>query len=111
MDFFALIPAARSGARMGNERPKQYLSLAGKPMIYHALHGLCNSSRIAGVFVVLAGDDEEWQRHDWSEFSHKLSVARCGGGARAESVINGLKAAREISSITDEDWVLVHDAA
>ena len=35
----------------------------------------------------------------------------CGGETRAESVINGLKAARGISSISDEDWVLVHDAA
>ncbi len=110
-NFFALIPAAGSGSRMGNELPKQYLSLAGRPMIYHALHRLCNSSRINGVFVVLARDDEEWKKHDWSEFSHKLAVMYCGGETRAESVINGLQAAREISSISDEDWVLVHDAA
>src|SRR5690348_5655460 len=110
-NFFALIPAAGSGSRMGHELPKQYLSLAGRPIIYHALKRLSRSSRIAGIFVVLAREDEEWQRHDWSEFSHKLSVLRCGGGTRAESVINGLKAAREISSITEEDWVLVHDAA
>ena len=39
-NFFALIPAAGSGSRMGDELPKQYLPLAGKPMIYHALKNI-----------------------------------------------------------------------
>ena len=110
-NFFALIPAAGSGSRMGDELPKQYLRLAGKPMIYHALRTLCNSPRIARVFAVLAPGDEEWVRHDWSEFSGKLVVFECGGATRAESVLNGLKAAREASFVEDMDWILVHDAA
>ncbi|ARO88720.1 2-C-methyl-D-erythritol 4-phosphate cytidylyltransferase [Nitrosospira lacus] len=109
--FFALIPAAGFGSRMGDELPKQYLPLAGKPMIYHTLRTLCGSSRITRVFVVLAPGDEGWLRHDWSDFSGKLVVLECGGGTRAESVLNGLKAARGVSSIGDDDWVLVHDAA
>jgi 2-C-methyl-D-erythritol 4-phosphate cytidylyltransferase len=110
-NFFGLIPAAGFGSRMGNELPKQYLPLAGKPMIYHALRRLCGSSRTRGVFVILAQEDREWERHDWSEFSDKLVVIHCGGGTRAQSVLNGLEAARQTSSIEDEDWVLVHDAA
>ena len=110
-NFFALIPAAGYGSRMGDELPKQYLPLANKPMIYHALRTLCNSPRIACVFVVLAPGDGEWSRHDWSEFSGKLVVLECGGATRAESVLNGLKAAREASSVEDADWLLVHDAA
>ena len=109
--FFALIPAAGFGSRMGNELPKQYLSLAGRPMIYHALRTLCDSPRIAGVFVVLSPGDNEWPRHDWSEFFGKLVVFNCGGAARAESILNGLKAAPVASPICDDDWVLVHDAA
>lgn len=108
---FALIPAAGSGSRMGDELPKQYLPLAGRPMIYHTLRILCSSSRIARVFVVLAPGDEEWLRHDWSEFSGRLVVLECGGETRAESVLNGLKAAQGASPINDDDWVLVHDAA
>jgi 2-C-methyl-D-erythritol 4-phosphate cytidylyltransferase len=110
-NFFALIPAAGSGSRMGDELPKQYLPLMGRPMIYHALRVLCSSSRISLVFVVLAPNDGEWVRHDWSEFSGKLIVLECGGATRAESVLNGLEAARGVSSIGDNDWVLVHDAA
>ncbi|KIO49969.1 2-C-methyl-D-erythritol 4-phosphate cytidylyltransferase [Nitrosospira sp. NpAV] len=110
-NFFALIPAAGSGSRMGDKLPKQYLSLAGKPMIYHALRRLCHSPRISCVFVVIASGDGEWLRYDWSEFSGKLVVLECGGETRAESVLNGLKASQGISSIGDDDWVLVHDAA
>lgn len=109
--FFALIPAAGSGSRMGNELPKQYLPLAGRPMIYHALRTLCCSPRIAGVFLVLAPGDSEWSRYDWSEFSGKLVVFDCGGAARAESILNGLKAAPGATAIGGDDWVLVHDAA
>lgn len=110
-NFFALIPAAGSGSRMGDELPKQFLPLAGKPMIFHTLRALCTSPRISWVFVVLAPNDAEWMRHDWSEFSGKLIVLECGGVTRAESVLNGLNAARGASSINDNDWVLVHDAA
>jgi 2-C-methyl-D-erythritol 4-phosphate cytidylyltransferase len=105
------MPAAGAGSRMGDKLPKQYLSLAGKPMIYHALKRLCHSRRITCVFVVLAPGDGEWPRYDWSEFSGKLIVLECGGETRAESVLNGLKAAQGTSSIGNDDWVLVHDAA
>jgi 2-C-methyl-D-erythritol 4-phosphate cytidylyltransferase len=110
-NFFALIPAAGSGSRMGDQMPKQYLPLAGKPMIRHALATLCNSPRLSRVFVVLSPGDGEWARHDWSEFSNKLSMLECGGATRAETVLNGLKAAQEGTAIEDDDWVLVHDAA
>jgi 2-C-methyl-D-erythritol 4-phosphate cytidylyltransferase len=110
-NFYALIPAAGSGSRMQDQLPKQYLPLAGKPMIFHTLHTLCNSPRLSGVFVVLARDDTEWQKHDWSSFSDKLISLRCGGATRAQSVLNGLKAVRDGSPVDDEDWVLVHDAA
>ena len=110
-NFFALIPAAGSGSRMGDQIPKQYLPLAGKPMIRHTLATFCNSPRLSRVFVVLSSGDGEWVRHDWSEFSGKLVVLECGGATRAESVLNGLKAARAGTIIDDDDWILVHDAA
>ena len=75
--FFALIPAAGSGSRMENKLPKQYLSLAGRPMIYHAVRTLCLSSEITSVFVVLDSEDSEWLKYDWSEFSGKLIVFNC----------------------------------
>ncbi|MDO9470846.1 MAG: 2-C-methyl-D-erythritol 4-phosphate cytidylyltransferase [Nitrosomonas sp.] len=109
--FFALIPAAGSGARMGNELPKQYLSLNSRPMIYHAIYTLCQNQFIAGVFVILAPSDSEWFKYDWSEFSEKLVVLSCGGLTRADSVLNGLTAAKQKNLVDSNDWILVHDAA
>jgi 2-C-methyl-D-erythritol 4-phosphate cytidylyltransferase len=92
---------------MGHELPKQYLDLAGRPMIWHALTTLCASPQIRTVFVVLAPDDEYFARYDWSHCGGKLEPLYCGGATRAESVANGLLA----SELEPDDWVLVHDAA
>lgn len=109
--FFALIPAAGSGSRMGNELPKQYLSLNNKPMIYHAINTLCENRIISGVFVVLAPTDTDWTKYDWSAFEKKLVIFNCGGSTRADSVLNGLTVAKQNNLIDNQDWILVHDAA
>ena len=106
-EFHALVPAAGSGSRMGGELPKQYLPLAGQPMIFHALNALCTNADIGTVFVVLAPDDTLFHTYDWSRFGDKLQPLYCGGATRAESVMNGLLA----SELEPDDWVLVHDAA
>lgn len=106
---FALVPAAGSGSRMGASRPKQYLPLLGKPLIFHSLSVLCGAPEIDKVFVVLSVGDAEWGRHDWSSLGPKLVPLFCGGPTRADSVLAGLRAiAREAEQ---SDWVLVHDAA
>lgn len=106
-EFHALVPAAGSGSRMGGESPKQYLPLAGRPMLHHALAALCAHPDISSVFVVLAADDESFRNFDWSHMGDKLQPLYCGGMTRAESVLNGLMAAE----LEPDDWVLVHDAA
>ena len=92
---------------MGHELPKQYLPLAGQPLIFHALNTLCSCAEIATVFVVLAPGDTLFHTFDWSRFGDRLQPLFCGGETRAESVLNGLLA----SELEADDWVLVHDAA
>lgn len=106
-EFHALVPAAGSGTRMGSELPKQYLPLAGKPMIHHALAALCACPQLTTVFVVLSPQDEWFKGYDWSAFGDKLQPLYCGGATRAESVKNGLL----MSELDADEWVLVHDAA
>lgn len=109
MAYYALVPAAGGGARMGAEIPKQYLPLLGRPLVWHTLATLCAVPSLARVFVVLSSDDTQWERHDWSAFAGRLEVLRCGGATRAESVANGLRAIA--AQVAGDDWVLVHDAA
>lgn len=109
MSYFALIPAAGGGARMAASCPKQYLPLAGKPMIRHTVEALCAVTTIDRVCVVLAPDDVFWDGYDWIDLATRVSILRCGGETRAESVTNGLRAMRDMAQA--DDWILVHDAA
>jgi 2-C-methyl-D-erythritol 4-phosphate cytidylyltransferase len=104
-----LIPAAGQGARLGGETPKQYLELAGRPMLAHAAAALLAHPAVELAFVVLAPDDERWATHDWDEFGDRLAPLWCGGATRRDSVLNGLIAMANV--VDPEDWVLVHDAA
>ena len=109
--YFALIPAAGVGARMGGTIPKQYVSLAGKPMLQHVLDTFSASALIAHTFVVVSAEDG-YIGELMSEPSYdntNVTVLRAGGATRHQSVLNGLHVTREW--IDDDDWVLVHDAA
>ena len=109
VNCWALIPAAGSGSRMQSEIPKQYLLLAGKPVLQHTLDALLQHPAIGKVLLVLAPDDGYFDQYDWSTYSDKLVVARVGGESRAASVRNGLRHLQ--ADVADSDWVLVHDAA
>lgn len=106
MAYFALVPAAGGGSRMGADCAKQYLPLAGRLLIHHALAALSAVSVIERVYVVLAPDDEQWPGF---EPATKLRVLRCGGATRSASVANGLAAMA--GEADEDDWMLVHDAA
>ena len=111
MSLYALIPAAGSGLRFASGQggaPKQYLPLAGKPMLWHAIRAVCSASMEA-VFVILSAEDRLFERQDWSAFGAKLEPLYCGGGSRRDTVHNGLIAA--MTAVDTDDWVLVHDAA
>ncbi len=107
--YWAMVPAAGAGKRMGSAVPKQYLSLAGRPVIAHTLASLLDHPRIDGVAVAIGAGDE-W----WPTVAAELNAAKplrvvTGGAERCHSVLNGLEALSEPAQ--PEDWVLVHDAA
>lgn len=107
--YVALIPAAGTGSRFGNGRPKQYLDLLGKPMLAHSIEVLASHPRISSVSVVIAPSDTWFQKFDWDGSTVKLQFLRVGGATRAQSVANGLRALGD--DVGEDDWVLVHDAA
>ena len=106
--YFALLPAAGVGARMGAEHPKQYLPIHARPLIWHTLRAFEQHAQIKRIFVVISAQDGWWDAYDWTGFG-KLTVFRCGGATRAESVLNGLRACTQ--DVAPDDWMLVHDAA
>lgn len=104
-----LIPAAGGGTRLGAPLPKQYLQLAGRPLLHHAVASLLADARVEHVYVVLAPGDSHFRGFEWSEFGERMEPLYCGGEMRAASVYNGLLAIND--AVDADDWVLVHDAA
>lgn len=103
--ILALVPCAGRGARAGSERPKQYLPVAGRPLVRHTLAAFERVRRVVRVLVVVAPGDTML-----TGVGARADIVDCGGASRAESVFNGLAHLRQ-SGASDRDWVLVHDAA
>jgi 2-C-methyl-D-erythritol 4-phosphate cytidylyltransferase len=92
MKLYALIVAGGSGKRMGAEMPKQYLEIAGRPVLMHTLERFKSFSDSIEIIAVLP----ENQLRFWGELQKKYSfnvphTLVKGGKARFFSVRNGLK--------------------
>ena len=105
--FWGVVPAAGVGKRMQSDRPKQYLELAGTTVIEQTLTRLLQARVFEAIAVAISAEDPYWPELKIS--SHPAIVTAAGGKERADSVLSGLKSIRERAS--DDDWVLVHDAA
>ncbi len=110
----AIVPAAGSGTRMGSAIPKQFIRLAGKPILAHTLSALSNSPLISIIFLIVpeaqfqdAGDlVSEWRRQAEEIRGGVPEISIIAGGAeRTDSVYNGL---RRLPAQCD--WVMIHDA-
>lgn len=104
--FHVIIPAAGTGNRMASVLPKQYVPLAGMPMISHTIQVFFNHPRIASIHLALNPDDDFWRSLPLEPAS-KLKLHYTGGENRSETVLNTLQAI----STAEDDWILVHDAA
>lgn len=100
------MPAAGVGSRMGADRPKQYLSLAGETVLDRTLEALLHHPRIEKLLVVIGAQDQYWSQ---SKFYRDMRVTVVAGGTeRCHSVLNALRSLE--GQIDPQDWVMVHDA-
>jgi 2-C-methyl-D-erythritol 4-phosphate cytidylyltransferase len=92
MKLYVVIVAGGSGKRMGAEIPKQYIEIAGKPVLMHTLERFKSFNESIEIITVLP----ENQLRFWAELQNKYSFSVPhtlvkGGKARFHSVRNGLK--------------------
>jgi len=112
--YWAVIPAAGQGRRMGGNVPKQYLPINGFPLLCHTISLFLDHPQIAGTVVVVSEADQYWPIiqskviHSFTAKPFQLLIAS-GGKERIDSVYSGLKRLSSIASA--QDRVLVHDAA
>ena len=106
--FWAVVPAAGAGKRMGSELPKQYLPLGDRTVLEQTLDSLLGCPRLSGLVLALSPDDEHWSAIEPRYATATLQRVD-GGAERCHSVLNSLD---HLATQTDaSDWVLVHDAA
>ncbi len=112
---YALIPCAGVGERARSQGqpawPKQYQDLAGRPVLAHTLSAFrALGDALSGLAVVLSPADGLFEQRLGQPTG--VSLLRCGGATRADSVRAGLQAwMAQPGGPGPMDWVLVHDAA
>ena len=102
----AIVLAAGKGKRMGTDKPKQYLDLCGKPVLYYSLRTF-QDSFIDEIVIVASKDDFYYIE---KEIVDRYGITKAckiveGGAERYDSVLLGLRAAE------DCDYVFIHDGA
>lgn len=121
----AIILAGGSGKRMQTATKKQYLELAGKPLIAHAIETMEKSFMDEIILVAAPGETSYCEK----EIVHKHGFSKVvkiveGGTERYDSVLNGLKAVKSNEKLQDnekardnktapacETYVYIHDGA
>lgn len=102
----AIIAAAGLGARMAGKRPKQFLELAGTPILIHTLNAFERCDVIHEIIIVLAAEETEgFLDLARAHGLRKIAAVVAGGNTRAESVLRGLQAVNEEAA----QIVVVHD--
>lgn len=101
----ALIVAAGTGQRFGAEQPKQYLDLAGQPVLRRTVEAFRRHPKVSAVRVVINPAFRDL--YDAAVAGLDLPEPVAGGASRQDSVRNGLEALADSAP----DAVLIHDAA
>ncbi|MBC3885943.1 2-C-methyl-D-erythritol 4-phosphate cytidylyltransferase [Undibacterium griseum] len=105
--YVGLIPAAGVGARMGGDVPKQYLRLGKDSILQHTVNTFRDSPAISHTYVIVSAEDAMIDA--MLQPAANVTVLRCGGATRRDTVRQGLAHLEVV--LKEDDWVLVHDAA
>ncbi|RHR21358.1 2-C-methyl-D-erythritol 4-phosphate cytidylyltransferase [Clostridium sp. AF19-22AC] len=103
----AIVLAAGQGKRMGTKVHKQYLELAGKPVLYYSLKAFAYSDVIDEIYLITGPGEEEYCRREIIEKYEIPKVTKIlpGGAQRYHSVWNG------VQEMEEEGYVFIHDGA
>ena len=103
MKRYAIIVAGGKGTRMGNDIPKQFIEIAGKPILAHTIENFYRFDPNIDLIIVLPQNQQEYWKRLCS--IHRITIPHLvvkGGETRFHSVLNGL------SLIPDEGIVAIH---
>lgn len=99
---YAVIVAGGSGSRMGSEIPKQFLHLAGKPILLHTIEQFLTIPGILIILVLPEKDIDYWNALNKEKSLEAIKIV-VGGKSRFQSVKNGLR------YVETDSLVAIHD--
>ncbi|MCI8950790.1 MAG: 2-C-methyl-D-erythritol 4-phosphate cytidylyltransferase [Lachnospiraceae bacterium] len=104
----ALLTAAGTGLRMGQDIPKQFMHVENKPIIIHTMEGFQKHPNIDGIMVVTLPAWIEVLKAYASQFNiTKLRWVVAGGKTGQESIYHGIMELKK--ELSPEDIIMVHD--
>ena len=107
MNIGAIIPAAGQGKRMKTKINKQYLQLAGRPLLAHTLEVFTNDNEIDEIIVVVKEEEMEYcKKNIIDKYFYDDIKLVAGGETRQQSVYAGLMAFSPAIN-----YVIIHDGA
>ena len=120
MRVFVILPAAGIGTRMsagagtaaGSPTPKQFLELAGVPVLVHCLRAFLAVERVNAIYIAVRRTEIERVQAQLADYTlgTKVHVVE-GGDIRQQSVANALTQLVAETGCAEDDVILVHDAA
>ena len=110
--IYACILAGGIGSRMGNEKPKQYINIGGKPIILHTIEKFCLCSDFEEILILCP--------KDWIEYTKGLVKKHIGegksikvlegGSTRNETIMNAVNYIEKSGNLDENTIVVTHDA-
>jgi 2-C-methyl-D-erythritol 4-phosphate cytidylyltransferase len=107
-NYHVIIPAAGKGSRMGQDIPKQFFNLEGKTILQWVEFIFSKIISIKSISIAIQPEIKFLDTLG-SQFSEKTKIYKTGGDTRAQTVLNTINKIKNL--VSDDDWILVHDAA
>ena len=105
---YAAVLAGGSGLRMGGSLPKQFLEVAGKPIIIRSIQVFIDSGSVDRIFVAVSEDYYDYTTELIEKYIGKKNITVVVGGKNRNGTL--LNVLREIGNIAGDDVILTHDA-
>jgi len=106
--YHVIIPAAGSSSRMDQKTPKQF-SIINSKTILQTIEAIFSNIKIIDTITIALNHEMNFSEKYEESFSKKTKVLYTGGNSRSETVLNTLSSIQKY--VSNDDWVLVHDAS
>ena len=109
---FGVLLAGGVGSRMGNEKPKQYLNIADRPIIIHTIEKFYINDKFEKILVLCP---DQWISHTKNLIKKYIGetdriVVVAGGETRNETIMNAIRYIEGEYEVDDDTIILTHDS-